>query len=93
MEAVFCVIYLILTAVLGVVILKKSEGRKTDRLFGIMTLILVGGDSFHLVPRILAALNPAGDYHVSLGLGKMVTSITMTIFYLILYIYLFFSYG
>ncbi|MCQ2554023.1 MAG: hypothetical protein MJ171_00020 [Clostridia bacterium] len=86
MEAVFCVIYLILTTVLGIVIIKKSEGRKNDRLFGIMTLTLVFGDSFHLVPRILAALNPAGDYHVSLGLGKMVTSITMTIFYLILYL-------
>ena len=50
-----------------------------------MTLILVFGDAFHLVPRILAAMNPGTDYTVSLGIGKMITSITMTIFYLIMY--------
>lgn len=50
-----------------------------------MSLVLVFGDAFHLVPRILAAVNPAGDYTFSLGIGKMITSITMTFFYLILY--------
>lgn len=50
-----------------------------------MSLVLGFGDAFHLVPRIFAAVNPTGDYHVSLGIGKLVTSITMTIFYLILY--------
>lgn len=50
-----------------------------------MSLILVFGDAFHLVPRVLAAVNPTGDYHVSMGMGTFVTSITMTIFYLILY--------
>lgn len=50
-----------------------------------MTLVLVFGDAFHLIPRILAALDPAGNYAVSLGIGKMITSITMTVFYVILY--------
>ena len=54
-------------------------------LAGIMTLVLVFGDAFHLVPRILAAVNPEGNYAVSLGIGKLITSITMTLFYLILY--------
>lgn len=85
MEAVFCVLYLIVTFILGVMIIKKSDSKKEYKLFGLMTLILVCGDAFHLVPRIFAAINPSGDYHVSLGLGKMVTSITMTIFYLIMY--------
>ncbi|MCQ2467744.1 MAG: hypothetical protein MJ166_09525 [Clostridia bacterium] len=85
MEAIFCVLYLIATSCLGVLIIKNSGKEKVYKLFGIMTLVLVGGDAFHLVPRILAAINQAGDYHVSLGLGKMVTSITMTIFYLIMY--------
>lgn len=85
MEAVFCVFYLIFTAIVGFRIIKKSEGRKQIKLYGIMTLVLVFGDAFHLVPRIFAAVNPAGDYTVSLGIGKLITSITMTFFYLILY--------
>lgn len=51
-----------------------------------MTLILVFGDAFHLIPRIVAAVNPAGDYAFALGIGKMITSITMTFFYLLLYL-------
>ena len=85
MEAIFCIAYIIVTFILGGLILKKSKGNKEYKLFGIMTLVLVFGDSFHLVPRIFAAINQAGDYHVMLGIGKMITSITMTIFYLILY--------
>lgn len=91
MEAVFCVFYLIFTAIVGVRIVMNAkqikDGKKNKELmlFGIMTLTLVFGDAFHLVPRIFAAINRAGDYHVSLGIGKMITSITMTAFYLILY--------
>lgn len=85
MEAVFCVFYLIFTTITGIAILKKSAGRKQVRLYGIMALTLVFGDAFHLVPRIFAAVNPAGDYAFSLGIGKMITSITMTAFYFILY--------
>lgn len=85
MEAVFCVFYLVFTGIIGFRILQKSANRKEIRLFGIMTLVLVFGDAFHLVPRILAAMNPAGNYAVSLGIGKMITSITMTAFYFILY--------
>ncbi len=86
MEAVFCVFYLIATTCIGIGIIRNSKEDRPLRLFGIMTLVLVGGDAFHLLPRILAAVNPAGDYRVSLGMGKLVTSVTMTIFYLILYL-------
>lgn len=85
MEAVFCAFYLIFTFIIGFRIAGKSKGNKQCRLFGIMTLVLVFGDAFHLVPRIIAALNPSGDYSFSLGIGQMITSITMTIFYVILY--------
>ena len=85
MEAVFCIAYIIVTFILGGLILRKSNGNREYKLFGIMTLVLVFGDSFHLIPRIFAAINQAGDYHVMLGLGKLITSITMTIFYLILF--------
>lgn len=85
MEAVFCIAYIIVTFILGGLILRKSNGNREYKLFGVMTLVLVFGDSFHLIPRIFAAINQAGDYHMMLGLGKLITSITMTIFYLILF--------
>lgn len=85
MEAVFCVFYLVFTTVIGIKIIKNAQERKQIKLFGIMTLVLVFGDAFHLVPRILSAINKTGDYTVSLGIGKLITSVTMTFFYLILY--------
>lgn len=86
MEALFCVFYLVFTGIIGFRILQRCQGRKVLRMFGIMTLVLVFGDAFHLVPRILAVVNPAGDYTAALGIGKMITSITMTVFYCILYL-------
>ena len=48
-----------------------------------MALILGCGDAFHLVPRVLNYWVP-GDWTAALGIGKLVTSITMTVFYLLL---------
>lgn len=87
MEAIFCVLYLIVTMILGIMILCKNKGKKELTLFGIMAIVLVSGDAFHLVPRILAAINPNGDWKAALGIGKLVTSITMTLFYLMMYFF------
>ncbi len=85
MEALFCIFYLVFITCTGITVIVKGKSKKEFLLFGIMSLVLVGGDSFHLVPRILVAFHPSGDYHVSLGLGKLVTSITMTLFYMLMY--------
>lgn len=85
MEAAFCVFYMITVVILGCRIVADGKKNKEMLWFGIMSLVLVAGDAFHLVPRVLAAVNPAGDYHAAMGIGTMITSITMTIFYLILY--------
>jgi multisubunit Na+/H+ antiporter MnhB subunit len=51
-----------------------------------MAVTLGFGDAFHLIPRIIALWTTGFESHAaSLGFGKFVTSITMTIFYLILY--------
>lgn len=52
-----------------------------------MAILLGAGDSFHLVPRMYALWSAGGleAHAAALGIGKLVTSITMTIFYLILY--------
>ena len=66
--------------------LAKRED-KLDKLMGIATLILGCGDAFHLVPRILNYFVD-GDFSAALGIGKLVTSVTMTIFYIFMfYIY------
>lgn len=85
MEAIFCVAYLIVTFILGISIIKRAKGDKESKLFGIMSLVLVSGDAFHLVPRIMAAINQAEDYTKAMGIGTLITSITMTFFYLIMY--------
>lgn len=85
MEALFCVFYLVFTMIIGIKIICKSRGNKELTLFGIMTIVLVSGDSFHLVPRIFAAIDQTGDYGFWLGTGKLITSLTMTVFYLLMY--------
>ena len=51
---------------------------------GSAVLILGCGDAFHLVPRVLNYF-VTGDFNAWLGIGKLVTSITMTIFYVLMY--------
>ncbi|MBP5155917.1 MAG: hypothetical protein J6252_04970, partial [Clostridia bacterium] len=46
--------------------------------------ILGCGDAFHLVPRVLNYFAD-GDFTAALGIGKLVTSVTMTLFYVLLY--------
>ena len=51
-----------------------------------MAIILGGGDSFHLIPRVIALCTTGLDHYTAvLGVGKVVTSVTMTIFYVLLY--------
>jgi hypothetical protein len=86
MESIFSIAYLITVITLGCLIIHQNKGNKQYRLFGIMTLILGCGDAFHLVPRIIALCTTGlENYTVALGFGKLVASITMTIFYVILF--------
>lgn len=82
-ESIFDICYLVFAIVSGVLLLKNSKGRKYVRIFGIMTLLLGCGDAFHLVPRVLNYWTD-GNYTAALGIGKLVTSITMTLFYILI---------
>ena len=86
MEPIFHVVYLTTVIILGIKMLIKSKENQYFKLFGLMSIILGIGDSFHLLPRIYALLTTGLENHAaSLGFGKLITSITMTVFYLILY--------
>ena len=85
-ETVFDVVYLISVITLGVVMIRGSRGRKQYRLYGLLAVILGCGDAFHLIPRAVALCTTGlQDYTAALGFGKMVTSVTMTLFYVLLY--------
>jgi hypothetical protein len=86
METIFDLSYFAITILLGVTILRKSKGMLQYRLIGGMALLLVFGDAFHLLPRIYALWTTGmEDNAAALGFGKLITSITMTVFYVIFY--------
>lgn len=85
-ETLFDAVYLISVIAIGITMIVKSKGNKEYRLFGIMAVVLGAGDSFHLVPRAFALCTTGlENFTVALGTGKFITSITMTVFYIILY--------
>ena len=85
-ETAFDIVYLVLVITLGIRMIRGNAGRRQYLLFGIMAVTLGCGDAFHLIPRA-AALCTTGleNYTAALGIGKLITSITMTIFYVLLY--------
>lgn len=85
-ETLFDVVYLVTVITTGILMILRSKDSKQYRLFGIMAVVLGAGDAFHLVPRAIALCTTGlEDYTAALGTGKLITSITMTIFYVILY--------
>lgn len=85
-ETFFDIFYLLSVSAIGILMMVKSKGNKLFFLFGLMAVVLGFGDAFHLIPRVWA-LNTVGleNFVVLLGIGKWITSVTMTLFYVILY--------
>lgn len=85
-ETCFDVVYLIGVITAGIIMLTKGGGNSLVKKFGIMSVVLGAGDAFHLVPRMYALWTTGLEANAAaLGIGKLITSITMTVFYLILY--------
>lgn len=83
-ETTFDAVYLIFVIAVGIYMIAKSRGNRQYQLFGIMAVVLGVGDSFHLVPRAYALCTTGLDnFTALLGIGKFITSITMTVFYVI----------
>ena len=82
-ESTFDILYLVFAITSGWIILRRAKNR-TGKLMGISALVLGCGDAFHLIPRVLNYFVD-GDFTAALGIGKLVTSITMTVFYVLLY--------
>lgn len=85
-ETLFDIVYLVTVITLGIRMIRSSKGEKQYLLFGIMAVTLGCGDAFHLVPRAIAlCTTELADYTTALGIGKLITSVTMTVFYILLY--------
>ena len=85
-ETLFDLVYLVTVITVGIRMIRSSKRGSQFRLFGWMAVVLGAGDSFHLVPRALALCTTGlENYIVPLGLGKWITSVTMTVFYMLLY--------
>lgn len=85
LEIAFDIMYLVSAFIIGMVLLVAS-GSGLQTLAGIMALILVFGDSFHLIPRIKVIISKNEKaLRAALGRGKQITSVSMTVFYLFLW--------
>lgn len=84
-ETVFDVFYLSFALIAGLTMLVRGKDPLVKKA-GLMAVLLGAGDSFHLVPRAYALWTTGLEANAAaLGRGKFITSVTMTIFYLILY--------
>ena len=85
-ETLFDVCYLVFVITIGIRMVKSSKNSRQFKLFGWMAIVLGAGDSFHLIPRMIALCTTGlENFTVALGLGKWITSVTMTLFYVLLY--------
>ena len=82
-ESIFDILYLIITLYFEIKILNNKKN-SINKLMGYSILILGIGDLFHLIPRVLSYFTNY-DLSLYLGIGKLITSITMTIFYIFMY--------
>ena len=81
METLFDIVYLCTVITMGILMIRRAKGHKPPLLFGIMAVTLGCGDAFHLIPRAFALCTDGlANHAAALGAGKLITSITMTVF-------------
>ena len=84
-EVVFDIFYLLIAFIIGLYLI-LTIANKPQLLAVLMVFSLAGGDLFHLAPRIAVLLNgDAARWQHALGFGKLITSITSTVFYVLLW--------
>ncbi len=85
-EAAFDLLYLTAAIVIGLVLLFSTGGSPARALAGVMALVLAGGDAFHLLPRVRVCMTGnEAPLRRALGRGKQIASITMAVFYVLLF--------
>ena len=99
-ESIFSAGYLVFALVAGGIFLYRythpedyvSLSDNIDLFATLMTFTLAIGDAFHLIPRIMINIHgPREKDAFRLGLGNLISSITMTIFYLLFYFVIYYT--
>ncbi len=86
-EIVFYVVYLGFIMTLGYFLLINKSGFTIHSLFGAMAVIVALGQGFYIVTKILSLLNAQHDGYIALiGIGRLTDSLTVTLFFLFLYL-------
>ena len=93
-ESSFYFLYLYIIISGGIFILIKARKNKAFYYFGSALILLGLGDAFHLIPRAVGLFtdtldNPSATLNMWLGIGKLITSITMTLFYVLMYLFIY----
>lgn len=83
-ESVFVILYLPYVIVSGIKLLFRARNG-TERLMGASVLILGCGNVFHLMSRVLNDWVPGIDFSAALGEGKQFASVTVSVFYVLMY--------
>lgn len=84
-ETLFDAFYLCFAMTVGILMLKRGKQALVKKT-GLMAIVLSAGDAFHLIPRCYALWTSGLEANAAaLGVGKLITSVTMTLFYVILY--------
>lgn len=85
-EIVFDCAYLLFTLIAGLIFILSGDGQVATTVFGVMALVLGAGDAFHLLPRVYSLATGTFEKNFRiLAFGKLITSITMTVFYVLLF--------
>ena len=86
-EVYFDLVYLLLMMGFGLALL--LEKGKRAKLLAAMAILLALGDACHLLPRVYGHLSPGGlaGNQMYLSYGQMITSLTMSVFYLLYFYY------
>lgn len=84
-EVAFDLVYLVAALIIGVYLLLTGNSQ-IQFLSGVMALVLALGDCFHLIPRMMTLLTGEEERLAkAMGIGKLITSLTMTVYYIILW--------
>lgn len=94
MEPGFYFVYLIFIIVAGIIMMTKLKSKKHLFIFGLACVLLGFGDAFHLIPRAMGIFSgtlddPDEKLNMLLGFGKLITSVTMTLFYVCMYYFIY----
>lgn len=89
-ESSFYYLYLVFIILMGIYLSIKRK----NTLFGVACIVLGFGDAFHLIPRAIGLYTntldaPGATLAMWLGIGKFITSITMTVFYVLMYLFVY----